>query len=63
MRSKREVYRFLAGEVKAYLGEIETMTAWHLRDLESGDKTIIEAKNIRHISIPNYEGLTIKAML
>ena len=63
MRSKREVYRFLACEVKAYLGAFETMTAWHLRDLESGDKTIIEAKDIKHITIPNYEGLTVKAML
>ena len=62
-QTKREVYRFLAAEVKAYLGAFETMTAWHLRDLEAGDKTIIEAKEIKHINIPNYEGLTIKAML
>ena len=33
MQSKREVYRFLSSEVKAYLGAFETMTVWHLRDI------------------------------
>ena len=63
MRSKREVYRFLGSEVKAYLGAFETMTTWHLRDLESGDKTIIMSKDVKHITVPFYEGLDIKKML
>ena len=63
MKSKREVYRFLTTEVKAYLGEYGTMTVWHLRDLEAGDKTLIMADEVKHISVPNYEGLTIDKML
>ena len=37
-RSKREIYRFLQSEVHAYLGEYQTMTVWHLRDLVAGDR-------------------------
>ena len=37
-RSKREIYRFLTAEVKCYLGDFETMTIWHLRDLAAGDR-------------------------
>ena len=63
MRSKREVYRFLQSEVLAYLGEYQTMTVWHLRDIVSGDRTLIKASQVKHISIPNFDGLTIEKML
>ena len=63
MRSKREVYRFLQSEVLAYLGEYQTMTVWHLRDIVSGDRTLIKSSQVKHISIPNFDGLTIEKML
>ena len=63
MRSKREVYRFLSCEVKAYLGEYDTMTIWHLRDIESGERTLILSENVKHISVPNYKDLTIEKMI
>ena len=63
MKSKREVYRFLASEVKAYLGEYDTMTIWHLRDIESGERRMLLAKDVKHISIPNYKDLTIEKMI
>ena len=63
MKSKREVYRFLASEVKAYLGAFETMTVWHLRDIEAGDRTLILSKDIKHISVPNFKDLTIEKMV
>ena len=53
MKSKREVYRFLSSEVKAYLGEYDTMTIWHLRDIEAGDRTLIMSSDVKHISVPN----------
>ena len=40
-KSKREVYRFLSSEVKAYLPSYETVTIWHLRDLASGKKRLL----------------------
>ena len=63
MQSKREVYRFLSSEVKAYLGAFETMTIWHLRDIESGDKSLLLSKDVKHISVPNYKDLTIEKMV
>ena len=62
-KSKREVYRFLAAEVKAYLPAFETITVWHLRDLSAGKKRILKCDKIKHISIPQFEGLSIEKML
>ena len=62
-RSKREIYRFLCAEVKCYLGDFETMTVWHLRDLAAGDRQIIPSTKVKYISIPNYTGLKIEKML
>ena len=62
-QSKREVYRFLASDVKAYLPSIETTTIWHLRDLASGKKRIIKSEKIKHLNVPQFKGLTIPDML
>ena len=63
MKSKNEVYRFLASEVRAYLSSYETMTVYHLRDLFSGQKKLILAEEVKHISVPFFEGLKIEEML
>ena len=44
--SKREVYRFLTSEVGVYLSSYETMTVYHMRDLVSGKRRIIKAKEV-----------------
>ena len=62
-RSKREIYRFLTAECKCYLGDFETMTIWHLRDLAAGDRQIILSSAVKFISIPNYTGLKIEKMV
>ena len=62
-KDKREVYRFLACDVQVYLDSFETMTIWHLKDLAAGRKKKILAKDVKHISIPQYEGLSIADML
>ena len=62
-RSKREIYRFLTAECKCYLGDFETMTIWHLRDLAAGDRQIILSSRVKFISIPNYTGLKIEKMV
>ena len=63
MKSKNEVYRFLSSEVKAYLSSYETMTVYHLRDLFSGSKKIILAQQVKQISVPFFDGLSIQSML
>jgi len=55
-----EVYRFLSSEVRAYLPSYETVTIWHLRDLDMGKKTIINCDNVKVIDVPQFEGLTIQ---
>ena len=39
------------------------MTVWHMRDLVSGEKRLIMQNQVKHIVVPNYEGLTIEKML
>ena len=57
-----EVYRFLSSEVKAYLPSYETVTVWHLRDLAMGVKRIIYSDRVKHIDVPQFEGLSIQAI-
>ena len=59
-QSKREVYRFLSSEVRAYLPSYETVTIWHLRDLAMGVKTIIPCDDVKVIDVPQFEGLSIQ---
>ena len=59
-QSKREVYRFLATEVNAYLPPFENVTVWHLRDIQSGTKKRISSDQAKHINVPQFEGLAIK---
>ena len=61
-QSKREVYRFLATEVNAYLPPFENVTVWHLRDIQSGTKKRISSDQAKHINVPQFEGLSIKDM-
>ena len=61
--SKIECFRFLASECKVYLPKPEHVTIWHLRDIASGTKTHIKSDKVKHIAIPQYEGLTISDML
>ena len=61
--SKREVYRFVAVDCGAYVSSMETMTVWHLRDLASKKRTMIKAKDISHIEVPQFEGLAIEQIL
>ena len=62
MQSKREVYRFLTAECGAYVSSYDTMTIWHLKELASGARKRINASEIKHINIPQFEGLNIEAM-
>ena len=61
-QSKREVYRFLASEVNVFLPPFENVTIWHLRDIQSGSKKRIKSADVKHISVPQFEGLSIKDM-
>ena len=61
--SKKEVYRFLTNEVRAYLSGYETMTVWHMRDLCSKQRRRIHLDEVKHIIIPQFEGLSIDALL
>ena len=61
MRNKQEVYHFLTHEVGAYLSAYDTMTVWHMRDLVSGKRKRIQGKEVKHLNVPQYEGLKIEA--
>ena len=38
----------------------ETVTVWHLRDLAMGVKKIIKCDKVKIISVPQFEGLSIR---
>ena len=60
MRDKQEVYHFLTHEVGAYLSSYDTMTVWHMRDLVSGKRHRIKGSDVKHLNVPQYEGLKIE---
>ena len=74
-RSKVECYSFMTVKVRAYLPSYETITLYFLRDLMSGKSKCkqplfrnclladIKCDDIKVIFCPQYEGLSIKAML
>ena len=62
-RSKPEAYRFMTGEVKAYLCHVDNVTLWHMRDLASGAKRLIFSEDVKYIAIPSFDGLTIPEFL
>ena len=39
------------------------MTIWHLRDLASGVRRIIKSDDVKVITVPSFEGLTVDNML
>ena len=58
-----QIYRFLTAEVRAYVSSIESMTIYHLRDLASGKRRIINCEVVKVFMVPHYENLTIEKML
>jgi len=57
------VYKFLAHECGIYLPPYDNVTVWHLRDLASGRKKKILGTEVKHIMVPQYEGLSIAHLL
>jgi hypothetical protein len=62
-QSKKEVYRFLTDDNGLYLPKYETVTIFHMRDLCAGRRCKIKEINVKHITIPHFEGLKIERML
>ena len=77
-KSKREVYNFLAVEVKAYLPPYDTLTIYFLKDLVDGTKKskktrhfitslisfiVLKSDAIRHLSVPQYDSLKVDNMI
>ena len=60
---KPECYKFLAHDCGTYLPSYDCITVWHLRDLASGKKKRIQGKNVMHIMIPQYDGLSVAHIL
>ena len=60
--TKRDVWRFLANEVKWYLPPEEAVTIWHLRDMAMGNRSHIKNSNLRNIHMPQYEGLNFEKL-
>ena len=62
-QGKREVYRFLTHDCGAYLSSYETMSIFHMRDLVANKRRMIKSANVKHVIIPQFEGLSIKDLL
>ena len=60
---KPECYKFLAHACGTYLPPYENVTIWHLRDLASGKRKRIKGTQVKHIMVPQYQGLSIADML
>lgn len=62
MQTKMEVYRFVSSECGAYVPPYDNVTIWHLKYLAADGQARIKAKDIMHINVPHFEGLTLKEM-
>ena len=60
---KTECYKFLTHDCGVYLCQYDNVTIWHMRDLCAGTRKRIYGKVVKHIHVPQYEGLTINDML
>ena len=49
--------------MRTFLPSYNTCTIWHLRDLVARKRRLIKCKDVKHIIVPQYEGLTIDDML
>ena len=61
--SKREAWRFLSNECLFYLPEEQHVSIFHLKDLAYGRRRPINCQEMRHIHVPQYEGLTITTLI
>ena len=61
MRDKQEVYHFLSHTCGVYVPAYDNVTVWHMRDLVSGKRHRIKAKEIKHLNVPQYKGLKLEA--
>lgn len=61
--SKPECFHFLTHDCGSFLSSFDTMTIWHLRDLASGRRKRIKGGDVKHLSVPQYEGLTIEEFI
>ena len=73
--SKREVYQFLAGQVRAYLAGYDSVSIYFLRSIAIGEKkcklslaltfhaVVIKSDDIKHLFVPFYSGLSINQMM
>jgi hypothetical protein len=50
-------------EVGAYCPSKDTITTWHLRDMANNAKGMIKATEIKHLSVPFYDSLSIEKIL
>ena len=62
-KEKHEVYHFLTHDCGVYLSGYDSMTVWHMRDLVAGKRRKIFGKDVCHMNVPQYDGLSIKNML
>ena len=53
----------MASEVKAYLPAIECVTIFFLKELACSERKYIKSDKARHLSVPHFEGLTVKEFL
>ena len=51
-RSKREIYNFLATDVRVYLPPYDNITIYFIKDLMFGRKKMINTKLVKTIHIP-----------
>ena len=61
--SKREIWRFLSTDAGVYLPPYDVCTVPYMKDLLAGRCKLIRTKDVKHISVPFFEGLSIKLML
>lgn len=62
-QTKTEAFNFVSQEMKAYCPPKDVVTAFHLKDMISGSKGYVKGADIQHLSVPQYESLSLERIL
>ena len=61
--SKSEIYKFLSVDCGIFLPAYKVTTVDHLRKIAANQRKFIYSKNVRHFSLPHYEGLKMETII
>ena len=62
-KDKNEIHRLAAATIGLFVSPPPTVTIYHIKDMLNGNKEKIYSKDVKHITVPYFDNLTVEDML